>query len=181
MPRPNMPSTLTPHDGTPLGEERDYEAIAFTDLTLADQAAPNVRLLGCALTQCTLTDCALPGASIRDVTIERLRAIGVDLSETDWLNVIVTDSLVTASQLFDARQERLLFRDCKLDTVNFRGATLVDVRFERCTLQDPDFGGATLRRVTFQACRLIAADFTSARMEQVDLRGSDLEVARGYD
>jgi uncharacterized protein YjbI with pentapeptide repeats len=181
MPRPQMPSTLTPHDGAALEEEGDYEAIAFTDLNLADQAAPNVRLLGCALTGCTLTGCALPAASLRDVTIERLRAVGVDLSETSWLNVIVSDGLMTASQLFDAQVERLLFRDCKLDAVNFRGATLVDVRFEGCTLQDPDFGGATLRRVTFQACRLVAADFTNARMEQVDLRGSELDVARGYD
>ncbi len=45
---------------------------------------------------------------------------------------------------------------------------------------EPDFAGATLRRVSFDHCRLIGADFSKATLEEVDLRGSEVGIARGY-
>jgi uncharacterized protein YjbI with pentapeptide repeats len=38
-----------------------------------------------------------------------------------------------------------------------------------------------MQRVRFPGSRLTSADFTRARMEEVDLRGCQLSVDRGYD
>jgi uncharacterized protein YjbI with pentapeptide repeats len=69
----------------------------------------------------------------------------------------------------------------QLDAVNLRGAALADVSFERCLLGDADFGGASLRSVRFEQCRLAGVDFSRVRFEDVDLRGSELDLARGYE
>jgi uncharacterized protein YjbI with pentapeptide repeats len=180
-PGPRIPSTLAAHDGTALRAEHDYEAVAFTDLQLAGEAAADVRWFGCTFSTCTLTDCSLPKARFRDVAFAQLRAVGVDLAESSWLDVAVGDSLLAGVQLFDAELRRVTLRDCKLDAVNFRGASLTEVRFERCVLREVDFTGATLRGASFSQCQLLAADFSRATLDQVDLRGSELAIERGYE
>jgi uncharacterized protein YjbI with pentapeptide repeats len=180
-PVPRIPSALAAHDGSALRAESDYEAVAFTDLQLTGEVAEDVRCFGCAFSHCTLTDCSLPRAMFRDVTFEQLRAVGVDLAESAWLDVTVSDSLLAGTVLFDAEPRRVTFRDCKLDAVNLRGAQLTEVRFERCVLQDVDFTGATLRHTSFSRCQLLAADFSRATLDEVDLRGSELAIERGYE
>jgi uncharacterized protein YjbI with pentapeptide repeats len=76
---------------------------------------------------------------------------------------------------------RVTFRDCKLDSVNFRSGTLTDVTFENCLLLDAEFGGATLRRVTFVGCTLTRADFAKVSCTDVDLRGAALGITAGYE
>jgi uncharacterized protein YjbI with pentapeptide repeats len=84
-------------------------------------------------------------------------------------------------QAFSASMRRVTFRNCKLDSVNFRSGTLTEVRFEDCVLRDAEFGGATLRRVGFGACTLARADFTKASCDEVDLRGAELGISGGYE
>ena len=73
------------------------------------------------------------------------------------------------------------FVDGKLDSVNFRGGALTDVRFENCLLRDADFSHAALLRVSFAGCTLTGADFTKTTCGDVDLRGASLGIAAGYD
>ena len=69
---------------------------------------------------------------------------------------------------------RVTFRGCKLDSVNFRDAELIDVVFDGCLLRAPDFGSARLTRVRFTDCRLDQADLSKVTLDQVDLRGAEL-------
>jgi len=139
-----------------------------------------IRFMGCTFGGCAMDHTDLTRSTLRDVTIERLRAIGPELVATGWLDVVVGDSLMAAPQLYEAQVERVLFSDCKLDAANFRDATLTDVTFERCTLADVDFGRTTLRRVRFPGSRLAGADFTNATLDEVDLRGCELGIERGF-
>jgi uncharacterized protein YjbI with pentapeptide repeats len=178
---PRIPSVLEPagaHD--PLAETT-YEAVAFTDLQLDGAVAERAHFLGCRFTGCVLDRCELPGAAFHDVAVERLRGVEIDLAESSWRDALVADSLLAGAELYDARLQRVTFRDCKLDAVNLRGAKLTDVSFERCMLGEADFGRAGLRSVRFEGCRLVGVDFSGASLEEVDLRGSELEIARGYD
>jgi uncharacterized protein YjbI with pentapeptide repeats len=176
---PRIPSHLSAHEGG-LEPERDYDAVAFADADFAGQDAVGIRFSGCTLSGCGLDGTDLTRSSLRDVVAERLRAVGVELVGTGWLDVVVRDSLLAAPQLYEANLERVTFSGCKLDGPNFRDATLLDVRFEDCTLREPDFGRARLGRVSFPGSRLVAADFTQASLERVDLRGCELGVERGF-
>jgi uncharacterized protein YjbI with pentapeptide repeats len=90
-------------------------------------------------------------------------------------------------QAFSCVGRRVLFRGCKLDSVNFRDSRLTDVAFEDCVLRDVDFGSAKLIRVRFPGCQFANVDFTKATCTSVDLRGARLGSAdtpgikAGYD
>ena len=177
---PRIPHHLAAHDGSALEPERDYDAVAFADQDFGGQDAVRIRFTGCTFTACGLDGTDLTRSSLRDVVAERLRAVGVELVGTGWLDVLVADSLLAAPQLYEASIERVRFSGCKLDAANFRDASLLDVRFEGCTLREPDFGRASLRRVGFPGSRLVGADFTQASLDQVDLRGCELGIERGF-
>jgi uncharacterized protein YjbI with pentapeptide repeats len=179
-PRLPRPRPLDDHDGTALEPGQEYDGVRFADLDLGEQAAPDARLIGCALARCALDGCGLQGSSFVEVTIDGLRSAAADLADAQWTDVAVADSRLAGTELRGAVLKRVVFRDCKLDAVNFRTASLLDVTFERCVLDEPDFGSATLRRVRFDACRLLAAGLSGAKLEDVDLRGSELGIDRGH-
>jgi uncharacterized protein YjbI with pentapeptide repeats len=178
---PRIPPVLEPAGaGDPMAEAT-YEGVAFTDLERDGIGAERARFLGCGFTGCAFDRCQMPGAAFHDVVVERLRAVEIDLAESSWRDAVVADTLLAGAELYDARLQRVTFRDCKLDAVNLRGASLTDVSFERCMLGEADFGRASLRSVRFDGCRLAGVDFSEVSFEEVDLRGSELEIARGYD
>jgi uncharacterized protein YjbI with pentapeptide repeats len=181
VPRPQLAAALEEHDGSPLDAETDLDGVAVKGGDFSGGVAPGLRIFGSALADCVLDESVLAGATLQDVTLDRVRAAGVELDTSRWLNTVVTGSLLSGAQVFNAEIRRVAFRDCKLDAVNFRDSTLVDVSFEDCSLDEADFGSATLQRVRFPGSRLTSADFTRARLEEVDLRGCQLSVGRGYD
>jgi len=77
-------------------------------------------------------------------------------------------------QAFTCVLRRVVFRGCKLDSVNFREAALTDVTFEDCVLRAVDLGGAKLQRVRFPGSTVSGLDFTKANCANVDLRGARL-------
>jgi uncharacterized protein YjbI with pentapeptide repeats len=181
-PRPaeaRLPAYLAPHDGSALEPEQGYDGVAFADQDFDDQDGAGVRFIGCSFSGCSMARTDLTRSSLREVRIQRLRAVGTELAGSGWLDVLVADSLMAVPQLYDARLERVVFTDCRLEEANFRDATLTDVRFERCILTGADFGRATLRGVRFPGSRLAGADLTQATLEAVDLRGCELGIERG--
>ncbi len=88
---------------------------------------------------------------------------------------------LAGAQIYSAAMRRVTFRDCKLDSVNFRSAMLTDVRFEDCLLRDADFGSATLQRVSFSGSTLERAVFAKATCTKVDLRGATLGISAGFE
>jgi uncharacterized protein YjbI with pentapeptide repeats len=132
---PSIPSVLEPAVARGPLAETTYEAVAFTELRRDGAVAEHAHFLGCRFTGCVLDRCELPGAAFHDVAIERLRGVEIDLAGSSWRDALVADSLLAGAELYDARLQRVTFRDCKLD----------------------------------------------ASFEEVDLRGSELEIARGYD
>jgi uncharacterized protein YjbI with pentapeptide repeats len=179
-PAPRIPAMLTAHDGSALEPERDHDAVAFSDQDFSDQDGVGIRFSGCTFGGCVLDRTDLTRSSLRDVTFERLRAVGAELGSSRWFDVVVGDSLLAVPQLYDAQIERVLFVDCKLQAANFADAVLTDVTFERCSLAEVDFSRATLRRVSFSGSRLEGADLTGATLDEADLRGCDLGIERGF-
>lgn len=84
--------------------------------------------------------------------------------------------------MFSSAMRRVVFHNCKLDSVNLRAADLRDVTFADCLLRDVDFGGAGLDGVSFPGSDLDGVRFPRARMKNVDLSGAvRLEISEGID
>ena len=97
------------------------------------------------------------------------RFVAADIAESTFTDAWLS-GCVLAGVRRSPRLRRVTFRGCKLDSVNFRDATLTD-SFEDCVLRDPDFATAKLTRVGFPAAPS-AATFTKATCSSVDLRGA---------
>jgi uncharacterized protein YjbI with pentapeptide repeats len=174
------PRELTPFEGD-LEPDEDYEGLRFAEAAFDEATAGGCHFLDCAFVSTSFSGGRLRKSRFTGVTALQVRFVGTDLAETGWQDSTVTGCALAGVQAYSAALRRVVFRDGKLDSVNFRGATFTDVAFEDCVLRDVDFGGATLLRVSFAGCTLTGADFTKAACTEVDFRGARLGITAGYD
>jgi uncharacterized protein YjbI with pentapeptide repeats len=88
----------------------------------------------------------------------------------------VLASALAGAQVFGSVLRRVTFSGCKLDSVNFRAATLTEVTFDHCVLRDVDFADAELTRCSFPGSGLTRTDLSRVQMDRTDLRGADLGI-----
>lgn len=176
---------LTAYDG-PWRPDETYDTVHVDGGALEGGAVKNIdagqaRFLECAFTQVTLDGGSLRRARLNDVWLCETRLVATDLAEGEWLDVTFLDGVVAGSEAYGAELRRVVFRGCKLDSLNFREAALTDVRFENCVLRGVDFGGAQLTRVAFPGCRLSETDLSGVTLTKVDLRGAELGITGGLE
>jgi uncharacterized protein YjbI with pentapeptide repeats len=171
---------LTPHGGG-LADGGDYDTLHFDQVTFEDVDASSARFLECAFSRVSVQGGRLRRSRFSDVWLKDVRLALPDLAETQWTDATFLGGVVAGVQAFGARLTRVVFSDCKLDSVNFRDAGLSDVIFTNCLLRDVDFGEARLARTVFSDCRLTGVDFSKASLDRVDLRGSELGLIVGTD
>ena len=172
--------SLTAHEGG-LEDEGHYDGVLFSGVTFAGLNADLSRFMECAFTDVTLDDVALRKARLSDVWLRDVRLLSADLAGSNWLDSTFIACSGAGIQAYDAGFQRVVFSECKLDSWNFRGATLRGVVFDRCLLRDTDFGGASLKQVTFPGCTLTRADFSRVTLDKVDFRGAELDITAGYE
>jgi len=166
--------------GGELRPDEQYDGERFADAVFDEVAAGNCLFLDCSFVNVSFRECRLRKCRFTDTTMREVRIVATDLAETAWQDVTLTGCALAGVQAYSAEWRRVACRDGKLDSVNFRGATLADVRFENCLQPDADFSGATLHRVSFSGCTLTGADFTQASCTSVDLRGASLGITGGF-
>ena len=166
----------------------DYDRVLFSGSSFADADAGGARFTECAFTGGTGFDGGrLRRARLSDVWFGETRLVAVDLAESSLTDVWFSGCVFAGVQAFACVGRRVLFRGCKLDSVNFRDCKLTDVDFEDCVLRDVDFGSAKLSKVRFPGSTLVGTDFTRVQCKDVDLRGARLGSAdtpgikAGYD
>ncbi|WP_300607524.1 pentapeptide repeat-containing protein [Trebonia sp.] len=171
-------AALRPFAGV-LELDEDYDRVLFNDSAFADAAAGGSRFAESAFTGVTFDGGRARRARLSQVWVSESRFVAFDLAESALVDVWFSGCVLAGVQAFALTARRLTFRDCKLDSVNFRDSSLTDVLFDGCVLRDADFGGARLTRVRFPGCTLRGADFTKASCTDVDLRGAALGGAAG--
>jgi uncharacterized protein YjbI with pentapeptide repeats len=173
---------LRPHSG-PLEVEGDYDSVHFHRLDFtADDSANGARFLESAVTDCVLSGSTLRRARMNELWASGTRLTGVSLAESDWVDSALVGCSLAGLEFFGAVLRRVVFRRCKLDSVNLRAARLHDVVFEDCVLRDVDFAEARLEGVAFPGSRLERAHFGRAVLKKADLRGAvAIDLADGYD
>jgi uncharacterized protein YjbI with pentapeptide repeats len=142
---------------------------------------------GARFTECAFTSVAFEGGRLRrarfdDVWCHTVRWVGADLAESAWMDAAVVSGMLAGVQAYGSTLRRVTFSHCKLDSVNWRSATLREVRFEDCLLRDVDLGEATLTDVSFAGSTLDGVRLRGARLSGVDLRGAAaLGIADGLE
>jgi uncharacterized protein YjbI with pentapeptide repeats len=165
-----------------LEPDATYDTVLFDGVEVTDPDASGARLLDCAWRSATVTGGTLAKARLDAPWLRSARITGTELADSHWTDGTLLASELAGVQAYGLVARRLLFRGCKLDAVNLRGAALTDVVFDDCVLRDVDFGGAKLTKVRFAGSALHGARFDNVSLRDVDLRGTRvLELASGYD
>ena len=135
--------SLSPFRGTLRGHG-EYDGEHFAGLTLDEPNGASARFIECAFTGVTMHGGDLRRARLSDVWVQDSQFVATGLAETSWLDATLAGVQIAGSEAFGAQLRRVTFRGCKLDSVNFRDAELIDVVFDGCLLRAPDFGSARL-------------------------------------
>jgi uncharacterized protein YjbI with pentapeptide repeats len=110
---------------------------------------------------------------MRRIELHLCRLTGIELAETTWNDVALTECRADYAGFRHAKLKRVVFRDCRLEDADFAGATLTDVTFERCDLRRASFAGSRIERVELIGCalaELVGVEFLSgARMPWGDI------------
>lgn len=93
-------------------------------------------------------------SSLRRVELHLCRLTGIELAESVWSDVVLTDCRADLAGFRHAKLERVVFRDCRLEEADFAGAALTDVVLERCELRRASFAGARVERTQLSGCDL---------------------------
>ncbi len=168
-------AALQPHRGG-LRPDEDYDTVHFDQLAFDDASAANARFMECAFTQVSFQAGRLRRARFTHVWLRDVRMMGTCLAETSWQDATFTAAVIAGAEAYGAQFRNVTFRECKLDSVNFRDAVLMDVAFENCLLREVDFGGAQLTRMVCTNTRLDQTDFSRVTLDDVDLRGAELNI-----
>ncbi|AUG77361.1 hypothetical protein CFP65_2532 [Kitasatospora sp. MMS16-BH015] len=161
---------LQPHAG-PLRPDESYDTAHFDGLAFEGRAN-GASFLECALTGVELQQTKLRQARFNEVWVHGARWVAVELAESDWQDSAVLASVFAGISGYGAALRRVVFRQCKLEAVNLRGALLREVVFEDCLLRDVDFGGAKLTDVSVPGSTLEEVRLNGATLKNVDLRGA---------
>lgn len=178
-PEVRLPDELRADEAGP-GPDGDYDGVVFEGAELGGSDASGARFLECAVRDCSLDGARWDRARLLDTVLQAVTGAGAELAGGELRDVELLDVRLGGVQLHGARLSRVLIRGGKIDFLNLRQSSLLDVTFENCVLVEPDFGGATLERVAFPGCSVRGADFSGAHLKDVDLRdAAELQVASG--
>ena len=159
----------------------DYEGVEQVGLDLTDVSAPGARFIDCRLASSVITGGDLEASTWRGGALSGVRLVGTQLARSVWHGIELENCALSGVELFGSRWRKIVVRGGMFQGVNLRQSRLEDVVFEDCVLRDVDFGGAGLLRVRFPGCRIEQADLTAMTARQVDLRGAQVNIARGLD
>jgi len=170
-----------PSDAVPFRPGGLEEQVTYEHLSIDDP-----QLEGCRFVDCTFRSVSLGAgrgdrSSWRGGSLSAVRFTGTTLARSTWLDVTVRGSALAGCEMYGSSLRRVRLEGCLLDSVNLRDATLRQVVLDDCTVRHLDLGSARLTDVTFRDCTLERLDLTAASLSRVDLRGSRLDLARGFD
>ncbi len=84
-----------------------------------------------------------------------------------------------AVEAYDMQGRAVHFRGCRLNYLNLRGSTLIDIAFTDCQIDELDLGQATVERMGFPGSRIGTLTMHKAVLKDVDLRGAELGAVNG--
>ncbi|MEV4504688.1 pentapeptide repeat-containing protein [Streptomyces klenkii] len=170
---------LEPFTGE-LEQAGAYEWLHFDGSAFQDAEAGSSLFSQSALFSATFDRGRRRRSRFDEVWLHTVRLVGTHLAETTWLDGECTACIFAGTEIHGSEMRRVVFHQCKFDSVNLRATSLKDVVFVDCLLCDVDFSGAELADVSFPGSTLDRARFGRAVLTRVDLReAAALGIASG--
>ncbi|MFE6686059.1 pentapeptide repeat-containing protein [Streptomyces sp. NPDC057743] len=170
---------LEPFTGE-LEQAGAYEWLHFDGSAFPDAEAGSSLFSQSAFSSATFDRGRLRRSRFDEVWLHTVRMVGTRLAESTWLDSECIASVFAGTEIHGSEMRRIVFHQCKFDSVNLRATSLKDVVFVDCLLRDVDFGGAQLTDVSFPGSTLDRARFDRATLTRVDLReATALGIASG--
>lgn len=165
-----------------LDRDGDHELAHFDGDAFVEVEGGGSAFTSSAFSAVTFTGGRYRRARFDDVWLHGARVVGVDFAETAWMDAEFTACVLAGTEAFGATMRRVVFHQCKFDSVNLRQTKLREVTFVDCLLRDVDLAGATLTDVSFPGSTLERTRLDGARMTRVDLREAGaLDIASGLE
>lgn len=174
---PKLPqiNEATFQDALILSEEASYSHLVLENDDLSGQIADLV-----SIEHAHFKNIKLGGTKLKRVQISDARLESCELSNAYWPECSLHRIEIIGCRMigFAASQSFMrdtLFKDCKLETADFRFTKFKATRFENCNLREADFQNADLHSVVFNNCDLRGSQMSGAQLSGTDLRGSELD------
>ncbi|MGV4926193.1 pentapeptide repeat-containing protein [Streptomyces sp. BHT-5-2] len=159
-----------------------YEWLHFDGTTFEGGEAGSSLFSQSAFSSVSFNGGRLRRSRFDEVWLHTVRMVGTNLAETTWLDSECAASIFAGTEIHGSEMRRVVFHQCKFDSVNLRATSLKDVAFVGCLLRDVDFGGARLADVRFPGSTLDRVRLDRATLTGVDLReATALGIASGID
>ena len=139
-----------------------------------------------------LTPCTFQKARLENVTFDKCRLMGCDLTHATYRSVVFRETVLTKTKLHTSIFENTAFRGCEctdtaiglshftltsfertdLSRVNFGNSNFKESQFSDCVLSLAEFSG-NLAGVVFRRCQLRRATFRGTCLDGADVGESD--------
>ncbi|MBN1302960.1 MAG: pentapeptide repeat-containing protein [Anaerolineales bacterium] len=167
---PHFPGQFDGKFAESLADYNEYMAVDLSGSDFSNQQARGVLFEGSRLRRVNFLGTRLEKARLVDVALDACEFSGAGWEEPHFRRVELIGSRMIGWQLFEARFEEVLFRECKFERAVFVNSTFKAARFERCDLCGVSFDKADLSGVMFADCDLTQAVFRSATLQDADFR-----------
>lgn len=140
-------------------DDRDFEACAFDQVSLAGATLRHTTFDRCVFSGCDLSNVRLEGVAWSDVLFEDCRLSGIDWSDVSVRfhpRFVRCDLRYTTWSGVSLRG--VVFEGCRMDQASFVRATLHGAHFDEVELSGTTFVDCDLRRVRFEACQGLTLD-----------------------
>lgn len=178
---PTIPLKLEAVDDAPalFAADDSISEVSLEHQTLTGYTSKSVTLRDSLVTKSDLSAMICERFDIFNCQFSAVNLATTKLPNSSWHVVAVHGARCSGMQVSNSTLRNVVFKDSKLDMVNFRFSKLENVRFEDCMMDDVDFYSAQLKNVEFVNCQINNITFASARMKSVDLSRSHIELIKG--
>ncbi len=143
------------------------ECLAYTALDMSgSDIAEHVELARSHISRCSLSKRRFDRTSIIDCSLETCDLSNLEMVESSWSRVEVTDSRITGMTIANGTLRDVTAAGCQGPHSSFRFSTLRDVRFTNCVLRGADFLQCAFDGVVFDGCELDGAQFSGVRVSR---------------
>ncbi len=163
----NFQNQTFTHESLPLTE---YETCSFTNCIFLNADLSGIIFSECSFVDCDLSMARLKGTAFRDVKFKKCKLLGLRFDDCNpfSLSFDFEGCILHFASFYKLKIPRTVFKNCKLEDVEFVEADLSNAIFSHCDMS----------RAIFDQTNLEGADFLTAVHFSIDPENNRIQKAK---
>lgn len=130
----------------------EYECCTFLNCDFSNTDLSGCRFLECEFSACNLSLAKLTKTSFQNVAFRNCKMLGLHFEECNSFGLAIgfDNCLLSHSSFFRKNLKKRVFKDSKLDEVDFAECDLRNAVFDNCDLANATFDNTNLEKTNFQ-------------------------------